>query len=101
MIMQCVCTIRAVTADSDVTLAFVTVRIHASTELFPCCIGVNAPRSKASNGQDLPSSRLVSSVFATDANQPHENLTLLVMQWGQFVDHDLTHTPIQKGEWCQ
>lgn len=59
--------------------------------------GVNSPRSKAENGQELPSARLVSTVFATDVNDPHENLTQMVMQWGQFLDHDLTHTPITRG----
>ncbi|KAK6621977.1 hypothetical protein RUM44_001784 [Polyplax serrata] len=60
--------------------------------------GVNAPRNRAENGQELPSARLVSTVFATDANIPHENLTQMVMQWGQFLDHDLTHTPITRGQ---
>lgn len=59
--------------------------------------GVNAPRSRTNRGDELPSARLISTVFATDSNNPHENLTLLVMQWGQFLDHDLTHTPITRG----
>jgi hypothetical protein len=59
--------------------------------------GVNSPRT-ASSSQELPSPRLVSTRFATEADVPSENLTLLVMQWGQFLDHDLTHTPISRGE---
>jgi peroxidase len=60
-------------------------------------VGVNSPRVAAS-GQELPSARLVSTQFATEADIPYENYTLLVMQWGQFLDHDLTHTPISRGK---
>jgi len=59
--------------------------------------GVNSPRV-ASNGQDLPSARVISSQFATEADIPYDNYTLLIMQWGQFLDHDLTHTPISRGK---
>ncbi|ODM94915.1 Chorion peroxidase [Orchesella cincta] len=59
--------------------------------------GLNSPRVTAT-GQPLPSPRLVSDRFIPDENRPYRNLTLMVMQWGQFVDHDLTHTPIVKGE---
>jgi peroxidase len=52
----------------------------------------------AATGQELPSARLVSTQFAEDADTPYENFTLLVMQWGQFLDHDLTHTPISRGK---
>ncbi|CAL8130640.1 unnamed protein product [Orchesella dallaii] len=59
--------------------------------------GVNSPRVR-SNGQPLPSPRLISDRSLPDENRPYRNFTLLLMQWGQFVDHDLTHTPIVKGE---
>ncbi|KAJ4448745.1 hypothetical protein ANN_00136 [Periplaneta americana] len=57
--------------------------------------GVNSPRV-AANRQELPSARVVSTQFATEADIPYDNYTLLVMQWGQFLDHDLTHTPISR-----
>ncbi|XP_054263241.1 peroxidase-like [Macrosteles quadrilineatus] len=60
--------------------------------------GVNAPRSQTSNGQELPSARLVSTSVAQDKDDPSGNYTLMVMQWGQFLDHDLTHTPINFGQ---
>jgi len=59
--------------------------------------GVNSPRV-AANGQDLPAARVISSQFAAEADIPYENYTLLIMQWGQFLDHDLTHTPISRGK---
>jgi hypothetical protein len=62
-----------------------------------CVAGVNSPRVAAS-GPELPSARLISTQFATEVDAPSENYTLLVMQWGQFLDHDLTHTPISRGE---
>ena len=33
-------------------------------------------------------------------NKPKLSITSLVMQFGQFVDHDLTHTPESAGEGC-
>jgi hypothetical protein len=69
---------------------------RAATEAL-CVAGVNSPRVAAS-GPELPSPRVVSTQFATDVDAPSENYTLLVMQWGQFLDHDLTHTPISRGE---
>jgi peroxidase len=59
--------------------------------------GVNSPRVQSS-GLPLPSARLISEKFIPDENRPYANLTLMMMQWGQFVDHDLDHTPIVKGE---
>ncbi|KAF4517167.1 hypothetical protein B566_EDAN005597 [Ephemera danica] len=59
--------------------------------------GVNSPRV-GSNGVTLPSARTVSRSLSGEAvDLAEDNLTLLVMQWGQFLDHDLTHTPISKG----
>ncbi|XP_046396222.1 peroxidase-like isoform X2 [Ischnura elegans] len=72
--------------------------------------GVNAPRvadgfsvseANRDGGSDgLPGARVVSTQFAAasspNAHSSHEH-TLILMQWGQFLDHDLTHTPISRG----
>ena len=42
----------------------------------------------------LPSARLVSINVVPDVDAPSELDTHNVMQWGQFVDHDITHTPL-------
>uniref|UniRef100_A0A0A9Z8J0 Chorion peroxidase n=1 Tax=Lygus hesperus TaxID=30085 RepID=A0A0A9Z8J0_LYGHE len=60
--------------------------------------GVNAPRSTDSRGRPLPSARLVSMTYASDSDHSSDNYTMMTMQWGQFLDHDLTHTPISRGE---
>ena len=55
--------------------------------------GVWRPKvSKA--GSALPSARLVSINIIPDVDAPSELDTHNVMQWGQFVDHDITHTPL-------
>ena len=52
-------------------------------------------RPKASkDGSSLPSARLVSINIIPDVDAPSELDTHNVMQWGQFVDHDLAHTPM-------
>ncbi|XP_055686975.1 peroxidasin isoform X2 [Lutzomyia longipalpis] len=44
------------------------------------------------NGFQLPSARLVSSrMIATEEITPDSRITHMVMQWGQFLDHDLDH----------
>ncbi|KAL1122728.1 hypothetical protein AAG570_003055 [Ranatra chinensis] len=59
--------------------------------------GVNSPRVRGDDGAELPGARLVSTRFAQDVDSASDNYTMMVMQWGQFVDHDLTHTPISRG----
>ncbi|CAG2107774.1 unnamed protein product, partial [Medioppia subpectinata] len=41
-------------------------------------------------GEELPGARVVSLAAATDSNINDKKFTLFVMQWGQFIDHDLT-----------
>ena len=53
--------------------------------------GVQAPRGA---GRNLPSARVVSTNNVEDVDRPDSELSLSVMQWGQFIDHDLTHAPI-------
>ena len=48
----------------------------------------------AKSGNFLPSARLISTKIVPDANKPSELDTHNVMQWGQFTDHDITHTPL-------
>jgi len=44
----------------------------------------------------LPSARLVSSMIAEDRDLPHHLQSLWLMVWGQFADHDLSHTALSK-----
>ena len=53
--------------------------------------GLSEPRVSV-DGSPLPSAREVSLSLAPDKNQPNRRYTLMVMQLGQFIDHDLTHT---------
>ena len=66
--------------------------------------GIFSPRV-SNNAQPLPTAREVSifineqayiADFDEDENSPINSLHM--MQIGQFVDHDLTHTPAQGGK---
>jgi peroxidase len=59
--------------------------------------GVSRPRVTASNGQPLPSPRVVSTLIHPDISNLHTRYSLMVMQYAQFLDHDITMTPIHKG----
>ena len=48
----------------------------------------------------LPSPRVVSLSNVIDVDVPDSNYALSTMQWGQFIDHDLTHTPIFRFSKC-
>ena len=48
----------------------------------------------------MPNSRLVRQIMAPDADRWQKDTTMLLMQFGQFVDHDITHVPtFQFGNW--
>jgi len=60
--------------------------------------GVSSPRGSSRNGTSfLPSPRLISGALISHEDRPDNDYTLLLMQWGQFIDHDITHTPLNKG----
>ncbi|EFX87542.1 hypothetical protein DAPPUDRAFT_221514 [Daphnia pulex] len=53
--------------------------------------GVSAIRL-AQSGAALPSTRLVSTTVTSNNSVPNNDATFITMQWGQFMDHDLTQT---------
>ncbi|VVD00797.1 unnamed protein product [Leptidea sinapis] len=59
--------------------------------------GVSRPRINSVTGTPLPSPRTVSTVIHPDISNLHTRYTLMTMQFAQFLDHELTMTPIHKG----
>jgi peroxidase len=53
--------------------------------------GVSAPRGTKS--RTLPSARNISLQLSKDIDRPSHSFSLMLMQWGQFLDHDITLTP--------
>ena len=45
----------------------------------------------------LPLARTVSLTFHPDEDLPSQQVTHMVTQWGQFLDHDITLTPESGG----
>lgn len=54
--------------------------------------GVWAPRIHSVDGGVLNSPRAISSTLFPDIDRPHPSLNLLVMQFGQFLSHDLSRS---------
>ncbi|KAG8228883.1 hypothetical protein J437_LFUL007620 [Ladona fulva] len=59
--------------------------------------GLSTPRALSVTGKQLPSARLISVGVHADVSHPHVRYSLMFMQFGQLLDHDLTHTPVHKG----
>ncbi|XP_071536365.1 uncharacterized protein [Panulirus ornatus] len=59
--------------------------------------GISEPRTRSVSGDSLPSPRTISTVIHNDISHLHARYTLMVMQFGQFLDHDITFTPVNKG----
>ncbi|XP_076351302.1 chorion peroxidase-like isoform X2 [Tachypleus tridentatus] len=54
--------------------------------------GLSSPR-RALSGNELPNPRVISTTIHIDRSVLARDFTHLVMQWGQFVDHDISLTP--------
>ena len=59
--------------------------------------GISFPRSKSVDGRPLPNPRKVSQRIHTTQVTPDPKFSLSMMQWGQFIDHDMVLTPIHRG----
>ncbi|CAN8001095.1 unnamed protein product, partial [Ixodes hexagonus] len=55
--------------------------------------GISSPRV-AVGGGPLPNARLISYTVHSDVNNPAINFTHMVMQIGQFIDHDFALAPL-------
>lgn len=65
--------------------------------LFPNYIdGIQEPRHSRRGNNALPNPRLVSSRLSTTNDKSDISRTLAVMQWSDFILHDLAHTPVRK-----
>lgn len=54
-------------------------------------------RNIAVSGRPLPSPRMISANIHNDVSAPHTRYSLMVMQYAQLLDHDLTFTPVNRG----
>lgn len=63
-------------------------------------IGLNVPRIHSVTGASLPSPRLISNVVhnahMSDFREPKQSM--MMMQFGQFLDHDFVGTPTNRGK---
>ncbi|XGW08547.1 hypothetical protein V3C99_011124 [Haemonchus contortus] len=59
--------------------------------------GIDAPRSRTSRGTPLPSPREVSNAVHRDVPITHPKYSHMIMQFGQFISHDITHAPVDQG----
>ncbi|XP_020300662.1 peroxidase-like isoform X2 [Pseudomyrmex gracilis] len=58
--------------------------------------GIQEPRHVGQTKQPLPSPRVVSAALSTANDQSDASRTLAVMEWSQFVAHDIAYTPVRK-----
>jgi peroxidase len=65
------------------------------TVLYCVLTAIEKPRVSVT-GAPLPSARLVSTTIHWDVDAPDHIHSLMVMIFGQFLDHDLSRTAVTK-----
>lgn len=78
--------------ESDFSLLWKHKRYSVIRPFVFTLTGVSAIRLSRS-GAALPSTRLVSTTVTLNNSISSYDASLITMQWGQFMDHDLTQTP--------
>ncbi|XP_011344830.1 peroxidase-like isoform X2 [Ooceraea biroi] len=58
--------------------------------------GIQEPRHVGQTKKPLPSPRFVSAALSTANDQSDASRTLAMMEWSQFIAHDMAHTPVRK-----
>jgi len=61
---------------------------------------LDLPRKSSAGNVELPSARIVSNALSVGDSKEDSDNTILVMQMGQFIDHDITHTPNHAIQCC-
>ncbi|CAO4368063.1 unnamed protein product [Caenorhabditis nigoni] len=59
--------------------------------------GIDLPRSRTTTGSRLPSPRAISNVVHHAKKLEHAKYSHFVMEFGQFIDHDITHSPVDQN----
>ena len=57
--------------------------------------GIQEPR-KPVQGRNLPSPRFISTVMFRENDSVDTRKTLSLVQWTEFIEHDLAFTPVMK-----
>jgi len=61
---------------------------------------LDMPRRSSLDNTELPSARDISNSLSVGTDSADNDNTVLVMQMGQFIDHDITHTPNHGIQCC-
>jgi hypothetical protein len=69
---------------------------HAFNLFINMIKGIQEPR-RTVTGDPLPNPRVLSSLIHRSLNAPSSKFSLMLMQWGQFLDHDVTSTAQTRG----